>query len=33
MVIGREAGADGHLLKPFSPQRLIEIIEAFSTNG
>jgi DNA-binding response OmpR family regulator len=33
MAIGREAGADDYLLKPFSPQRLIEVIRALSTQG
>ena len=28
VVIGRQAGADDYLLKPFSPQRLVEVVEA-----
>jgi DNA-binding response OmpR family regulator len=30
MVIGRQAGADDYLLKPFSPLRLVEVVEALS---
>ena len=29
VIIGREAGADDDLLKPFSPQRLVELDESF----
>ena len=32
MVIGRQAGADDYLLKPFSPQRLVEVIDALSAS-
>jgi two-component system phosphate regulon response regulator PhoB len=28
MLIGRDAGADDYLIKPFSPLRLIEVVEA-----
>ena len=31
MAIGREAGADDYLLKPFSRQRLLEVIQALTT--
>jgi len=29
MLIGRQAGADDYLLKPFSPQRLADVVDAF----
>ena len=33
MVIGRQAGADDYLLKPFSPLRLVEVVEALSATA
>jgi len=33
MSIGREAGADDYLLKPFSPSRLVEVIQRLSAPG
>jgi DNA-binding response OmpR family regulator len=33
MMIGRAAGADDYLIKPFSPTRLIEVLEALSPAG
>jgi DNA-binding response OmpR family regulator len=33
MIIGREAGADDYLLKPFSPQRLLELVQLLSTEN
>ena len=33
MVIGRQAGADEYILKPFSPSRLAEVVQALSPPG
>lgn len=33
MAIGRDAGADDYLLKPFSPQRLLDVVQSFSRSA
>jgi len=33
MVTGMDAGADDYLLKPFSPLRLLEIVEQLGSSG